>query len=65
MNSYNSEWLMNVISLKENKSYILCSTEKVKNNLSILFNCTSEGDILVITPAKLRKEIIKFALDFN
>lgn len=65
MNSYGSEWLINIISLKENKSYILCSTENVKSNLSKLFNCTSEDDILVIAPAKLRKEIIKFAIDFK
>ena len=65
MNSYGSEWLINIISLEENKSYILCSSENVKNNLSKLFNCTSEDDILVIAPAKLRKEIIKFAIDFK
>lgn len=61
MNSFGSEWLINIISLEENKSYILYSSEKVKNSLIMLFNCTSMNDILIITPAKLRKEIIKIA----
>lgn len=61
MNSFGSEWLINIISLEENKSYILYSSEKVKNSLIMIFNCTSMNDILIITPAKLRKEIIKIA----
>lgn len=65
MNSYGNEWLINIISLEENKSYILCSNENVKNNISKLFNCTTACDVLIISPAKLRKEIIKFALDFE
>lgn len=63
MNSYGNEWLINIISLEENKSYILYSTEKVKKDLVMLFNCTSIDDILIITPAKLRKEIIKIAME--
>lgn len=64
MNKYGDEWLMNIISLKENKSYILCSSETVRNNLYKLFNGNFEDDMLIITPAKLRKEIIKAALEF-
>lgn len=65
MNNYGNEWLINIISLQDNKSYILYSNEKVKNNLSKLFNCTFENEMLIINPAKLRKEIIKSALEFK
>lgn len=65
MNRYGNEWIINIISLKENKSYILCSNETIKNNLSKLLNGNSEDDVLIVAPAKLRKEIIKSALDFE
>lgn len=65
MSKYGNEWLMNIISLKENKSYILCSSEVVKNNLSKLFNGIFDNDTLIVAPAKLRKEIIKTALEFE
>lgn len=65
MNTYGSEWLINIISLEENKSYILCSTENIKNKLFKVFNCNSEENVLIITPAKLRKEIIKIVRDFK
>lgn len=63
MNSYGNEWLINIISLEEKRSYVVCSNENVKNNISKLFNCTTASDVLIISPAKLRKEIIKIALD--
>ncbi len=65
MSEHGSEWLINIISLEYNKSYILCSNENVRTNLAKLFECSFYENILIITPAKLRKEIIKIALDFR
>ncbi|NMA51293.1 MAG: hypothetical protein GX951_05575 [Mollicutes bacterium] len=47
MDSYGNMWILNIISLKDNTSYILYSNDKVKNKL------------LVKKPAMLRKEIMK------
>ena len=63
MNDNSNEWLINIISLKENKSYIICSDFEVKNNLNKLFDCYFKDDMAIITPAKLRKEIIRQALE--
>ena len=61
MNDYNSEWMINVISLKDNSSYIMYSNENIKNRLKELLDCDGK-DILVKSPAMLRKEIMKKAL---
>ena len=36
LSSYSDGWLINIISLKDNKSYIYCSNDEVKNNLYLL-----------------------------
>lgn len=64
MNKYGKDWLINIISLKENKSYILCSNTKVKCNIQKLFN-KDFIDNIILHPAILRKEIIKLALDYE
>lgn len=63
MNKYDENWLINIISLKENKSYIVCSDEEVTNNLIKMFNTPSNNNIVVLQPSILRKEIIKTALE--
>ncbi len=62
MNSYGNKWILNIISLKDNTSYILYSDEDVKNNLEKVLDCSSENNIVIIKPAMLRKEIMKKAL---
>lgn len=65
MNKYNKKWLINIICLKENRSYIICSDKNIKNNLVKLFNNNSDSDIIILNPAILRKEIIRTGLEYN
>lgn len=62
MNSYGNKWILNIISLKDNTSYILYSDEDVKNNLEKVLDCSSENNKVIINPAMLRKEIMKRVL---
>ena len=62
MNSYKDKWILNIISLKDNTSYIICSDEETKNNLSKVLDCNSKDNILIVKKAMLRKEIIKKAM---
>ena len=64
MNDNSNEWIINIISLKNNTSYILCSDELVKSNFMKVINCDN-SNILAIKPALLRKEIFKKAIDAN
>jgi len=63
MNKYDDEWMINVISLKDNASYIICSSEDVKNNLINLFASSANDNMIIIKPAILRKEIMKIVID--
>lgn len=65
MNSYNSSWMINIISLEENKSYILFSDNEIKNKISYLFNIIEDEDCMIVTPAILRKEIMNISLNNN
>ena len=62
MESYNNDWILNIISLKDNKSYIICSNDKVKSMIENILDCYNKNDILVKDPAILRKEIMGKAL---
>ena len=62
MNSFGSKWIINIISLAYNTSYILCSDNDIKEKVNMVFNVDSANNTLIIKPAKLRKEIIKAAL---
>ena len=59
MDSFKNEWMINIISLKENKSYILFSSNETKNNISCMFNLIKEEDSMIVISATLRKEIMK------
>ena len=63
LNNYGSEWLINIISLSDNKSYIICSNANILDKLTNLFRGDSSRNTLILSPAKLRKEIIEFALN--
>ena len=62
MNDNSNEWIINIISLKNNTSYVLYSDELVKSNFTKVINCDN-SNILEIKPALLRKEIFKKAID--
>ena len=57
MSNYEN-WLINIISLKDNKSYVLCSSKSVVESFSKLFECTIDNDVVIMN-SKLRKEILK------
>lgn len=59
LNTFKSPWLMNLISLKDGKSYLISNDDNVKFNLEITFNCSFNNDIAVLSDVYLRKEIIK------
>ena len=59
MNNYSTNWMLNIISLKDNSSYILYSNDEIKDRLKQLLDCYDENGILIKTPAMLRKEIMK------
>lgn len=59
------EWMMNVIALKDGKSYIYFSGNKVKDKLEKLFKENAEGNLIVLNKFKLRKEIMKLAREYS
>ena len=50
---------MNLICLKNGKSYILANYSEAKNNLENLLNGKFKNDIMELDEVWLRKEIIK------
>lgn len=59
--TYHKEWMLNIISLREGKSYILASSPNVQSHLEKLFQKSFQNNILILEPFMLRKEIIKQA----
>ncbi len=59
------EWIFNVISLEDGKSYIFYSNELIKNNFLLLFNATSLRNYLVLDNCMLRKEIMKASKEYE
>lgn len=60
-NSINNEWLLNLICIKDGKSYILSSDKQSQKKLSKLLNSKFVNNILTLQKFKLRKEIMKIA----
>ena len=61
LNHIEKEWMMNLISLEDAKSYIIAEDTNVQAGLERLFNKSFEEDILELENVWLRKEIIKKA----
>lgn len=59
LNSFKKPWLMNLISLKDGKSYLISNDDTVKFNIETTFNCKFINDITILSNVWLRKEIIK------
>lgn len=65
LNHIDKEWMMNLISLEDAKSYIIAEDTEVKAGLERLFNKSFEDDILELKNVWLRKEIIKKARNMD
>ena len=65
LNGISEEWMLNLISLEDGKSYIIANNERVKKKLERLFDNTFMNDILQLDDVWLRKEIIKKARSEN
>lgn len=63
MENHAEKWLINIICLKDKKSYIICSDEQVAHDIEKLFNKKANDNIVELETTILRKEIIKTALD--
>lgn len=63
LNEYDN-WIINIVSLKENKSYIVCSNREVLTNINMLFNVNPIDEIIIVEPAILRKELIKKSFQY-
>lgn len=62
LNSINNEYMLNLISLKDGKSYIVAQDTEVKRKLEKLFESSFENNIMQLENVWLRKEIIKKAI---
>ncbi len=58
MNNKGSNWIINIISLKDNISYIMCSDDAIEKDMILLLNGEQKKGFVVLKPAKLRKEIM-------
>lgn len=65
LNGISEEWMLNLISLEDGKSFIIANNECVKKKLERLFNNTFTNDIMQLDSVWLRKEIIKKARSAN
>ena len=59
------EWMMNVIALKDGKSYVHFSGEEVKEKLEKLLKKKAVGDLFILDKCMLRKEIMKEAREYG
>lgn len=59
LNSFGNEWMMNLICLKDGKSYVICENPDVKKRLEKLMEDKFVQDIMTLPDVWLRKEIIK------
>lgn len=65
LNNIGNEWMMNIICLQDEKSYIIASNLKVQKNLEKLLKGKFVNDIMELDDVFLRKEIMKMAIELN
>ena len=58
---YNQSWMLNIICLKDGKSYIFTTDKTAQQGLEKLFEISFDKNLLILPKFKLRKEIMKFA----
>ena len=54
-----NSWMLNIISLREQKSYFVCDDTSYQKDISKVFDVYFENGVAISTVAYLRKEIIK------
>lgn len=59
------EWIFNVISLEDGKSYLFYSNPSVKEKLSLLFDYPVSDSYFILNKCMLRKEIMKLAKEYD
>lgn len=62
LNNIGTKWMMNLICLKDGKSYLLTKDIEVQDNMEKLFHEKFQNDIMKLDNVWLRKEIIKLGL---
>ena len=60
-NEIDDKWMLNLICLQDEKSYIISDDKNVQTELQKLFGSNFEGLIMPIENVMLRKEIMKKA----
>lgn len=63
LNEFSNEWMMNLICLKEGKSYIIANNENVKRKQEKLMGSKFKENVMILPEVWLRKEIIKKSLE--
>ena len=61
LNNIGNKWMLNLICLKDGKSYVIAQDLEVQKNLEKLFNKKFNADIMELDSVWLRKEIMKIA----
>ncbi len=65
LNSIGTKWMLNLICLKDGKSYLLAKDIEVQDNMEKLFHEQFQDEIMKLDNVWLRKEIIKLGLKIN
>lgn len=62
LNNIGTKWMLNLICLKDGKSYLLAKDIEVQDNMEKLFHEEFQNEIMKLDNVWLRKEIIKLGL---
>lgn len=65
LNTIGTKWMLNLICLKDGKSYLIAKDLSVQINMERLFNKKFKNEIMELEDVWLRKEIIKLGLSFK
>ena len=65
MNNQYKEWLINLICLKDGKSYLFTTNPHIQTKIEKLFQSKFKCNLLVLKQFMLRKEIMKKAKQFT
>lgn len=61
LNQFGDEWILNLICLEEEQSYMIASNDLILQNIQKLLNGKIQGNYIECGEVWLRKEIIKKA----
>lgn len=62
LNSIGTKWMLNLICIKDGKSYLIVKDIEVQDNIEKLFYEKFQNDIIKLDNVWLRKEIVKLSL---